>query len=68
MEIFPNYLYMPSYSNILMKCEICSATIKKTFLEKIEGTYIRDKKGKKKLICPECQAKLTDEEIREKIS
>ena len=51
-----------------MKCDICGVAIKKTFLEKIEGTYFRNDKGKKKVICPECQSKLTDDEIREKIS
>ncbi|MFW6014201.1 MAG: hypothetical protein ACOCZQ_00940 [Nanoarchaeota archaeon] len=51
-----------------MKCDICGTTINKTFLEKIEGTYIRNNKGKKKLVCPGCQSKLTDDEIKEKVS
>ncbi|MCK4669958.1 MAG: hypothetical protein KAT43_02050 [Nanoarchaeota archaeon] len=49
-----------------MKCEICKKTIATTFLKKILGTYI--KKGKKKhLICPECQSKLSKEEILNKL-
>ena len=47
-----------------MKCEICKQKIETTFLEKVNGTYIKDDKGKKHLICFECQKKLkTKEEI-----
>lgn len=51
-----------------MKCEICSKTIQKTFLEKIMGTHVRNSKGKKKIVCSECQSKLKDEEIKEKLA
>ncbi|MDO8642979.1 MAG: hypothetical protein Q7R76_05380 [Candidatus Woesearchaeota archaeon] len=40
-----------------MKCEICKATVETTFLEKILGSYFKDAKGKKHLICPHCQKK-----------
>jgi hypothetical protein len=40
-----------------MKCEICSAKIEETFLEKVMGAYVKDKKGKKHLVCPVCQKK-----------
>lgn len=51
-----------------MKCSICGAKIEKTFLEKIMGGYVKDKKGKKHVVCPECQRKLkTKQEILEKI-
>lgn len=38
-----------------MKCEICKKTIGETFLKKIIGTYVKDEKGKKQVICFECQ-------------
>ena len=49
-----------------MKCEICSAKIESTFLEKIKGTYIK-KKGKLKAICHACKQKYTQKEINDKI-
>ncbi|MBI4919201.1 hypothetical protein HY837_04670 [archaeon] len=45
-----------------MKCEICKNTIETTFLEKILGTYVKDKKGKKHLVCFECQKKIKNKE------
>ncbi|MFW5990961.1 MAG: hypothetical protein ACOCQX_01900 [Candidatus Nanoarchaeia archaeon] len=50
-----------------MKCEICGKKIQETFLQKIIGTYIRNSKGKKKAVCNECQSKLSDEDIKEKL-
>ncbi len=51
-----------------MKCEICNKMINEIFLKKIVGTYIKDKKGKKHLVCNECQKKLgSKEKILEKI-
>lgn len=50
-----------------MKCDICKAKIEKTFLEKVIGAYVKDKKGKKHVICPECQKKYKTKEILEKI-
>ncbi|MEK6858261.1 MAG: hypothetical protein AABX39_06765 [Nanoarchaeota archaeon] len=41
-----------------MKCEICGNKIEETFLKKILGTYVKDSKGKKHLVCFECQKKL----------
>jgi hypothetical protein len=51
-----------------MNCTICKSKIQETFLKKIIGTYIKDKKGKKKPVCSECQSKLSEEEIKEKIN
>jgi hypothetical protein len=51
-----------------MKCEICKAKIAETFLNKILGAYVKDKKGKKHAVCPECQKKLgSKEKILEKL-
>ncbi|MBS3176007.1 hypothetical protein J4457_02110 [Candidatus Woesearchaeota archaeon] len=41
-----------------MKCEICKGKINTTFLEKLIGTYVKDAKGKKHLICNNCQKNL----------
>lgn len=41
-----------------MKCEICKSKVQQTFLEKPIGTYVKDEKGKKHLVCGECQNKL----------
>ena len=49
-----------------MKCDICKKRIEETFLKKIVGTVIKDKKGKKHCICSECQ-KLGKEEILNRI-
>ncbi len=43
-----------------MKCEVCGKGIAKTFLDKVNGTYIRDAKGKQRLVCFECQSQLKD--------
>jgi transcriptional regulator NrdR family protein len=45
-----------------MKCEICKKKVEETFLKKVLGTYVKDAKGKKRLVCPECQKKLTTKE------
>lgn len=37
-----------------IKCSKCGKKIEKTFLEKIIGTYVKDK-GELKAICRECQ-------------
>ncbi|MFO8016552.1 MAG: hypothetical protein R6U32_05595 [Candidatus Woesearchaeota archaeon] len=50
------------------KCEICGKKIEETFLKKILGTFVKDSKGKKHLVCPECQEKLgSKEEILKKL-
>ncbi len=41
-----------------LKCEICKGKLETTFLEKLLGTYVKDAKGKKHLVCPQCQKKL----------
>ena len=46
----------------MAKCEICSKKISETFLRKILGTYIKDSKGKKHVICFECQKKFPKKE------
>lgn len=45
-----------------MKCSICNEKIEITFLDKIEGAYI-----KKKPICSNCQRKYTKEELLQKV-
>jgi len=49
----------------IMKCEICKKNVEENFLKKPFGTYINDKKGKKHLICSQCQIKLDND--KEKI-
>ncbi len=47
-----------------MKCEICKNKVQEIFLKKILGTHIKDQKGKKHVICFECQKKFkTKEEV-----
>ena len=41
-----------------MRCEICKEKIEENFLEKPIGTYIKDKNGKKHIICYRCQRRL----------
>ena len=43
-----------------MKCEICNKNIETTFMEKKLGTFVKDSKGKKHIICSECQKKFPD--------
>jgi hypothetical protein len=38
-----------------MKCAICKEKVEETFLKKPIGTYIKNEKGKKFLICQNCQ-------------
>lgn len=45
-----------------MNCDICKEKVQLNFLAKPFGTYVF-KDGKKKLVCRECQSKLTREEI-----
>ena len=54
---------MFSISLFLMKCEICNRKIEKIFLEKINGTYIKDSKGKLHVVCSDCQRKLSKEDM-----
>jgi hypothetical protein len=51
-----------------MRCNICKEELKTTFLDKILGTVVKDAKGKRHHICPECQRKLgSKEEIMKKL-
>ena len=51
-----------------MKCAICKKTISETFLRKLIGGYVKDKKGKKHAVCSNCQSKLgTKEQILKKL-
>jgi len=51
-----------------MKCEICKSKIEENFLGKIFGAYVKDAKGKKHMICPQCQKKYKDKKgILEKL-
>ncbi len=50
---------------ITMKCEICKKNIEENFLKKPFGTYVKDKNGKRHLICTSCQTKLDND--KEKI-
>lgn len=45
-----------------MKCEICKEKVNVTFLKKPVGTYIKDNKGKKHIVCNNCQRKLKSKE------
>jgi len=49
-----------------MKCNICNKKIEMTFMNKIIGTFYT--KGKKRYpVCNECQKKVSDKEIKEKL-
>ncbi|MBD3208868.1 hypothetical protein GF367_00425 [Candidatus Woesearchaeota archaeon] len=48
------------------KCSICKEKVERTFLQKIKGTWVRDDKGKKRVVCPSCQRQLSLDEIRQK--
>ncbi|MFH0869683.1 MAG: hypothetical protein V1866_01340 [archaeon] len=50
-----------------MKCDICGRKIETTFLNKVIGTVMRDRKGKKKTVCSECQKQNTAEELKDKL-
>jgi len=44
----------------MAKCEICKEKVGETFLNKVLGSHVKDEKGKKHLICSECQRHLPD--------
>jgi hypothetical protein len=50
-----------------MKCTICKKEINTLFLGKIEGTYVKDKVGKRKAVCNECQKNNSLDAIKAKI-
>lgn len=43
----------------MVKCDICGEKIAVTFLDKIDGSYIK-KNGKMKAVCSNCQKKFKD--------
>lgn len=45
-----------------MKCDICKAKIEENFLKKVIGTIVKDEKGKKYTVCPDCQRKFSKKE------
>lgn len=47
-----------------MKCGICKEKVQEIFLKKIVGTYIKDAKGKKRVVCFACQKKFP---VKEKL-
>ncbi|HJX06318.1 MAG TPA: hypothetical protein VJ461_06430 [Candidatus Nanoarchaeia archaeon] len=51
----------------MKKCDICGKKIETTFLNKVIGAYMKDSKGKKKIVCDECQKKYTTTELRTKL-
>lgn len=38
-----------------MKCSLCKSKVEITFLDKVLGTYVKDAKGKKHVVCVHCQ-------------
>jgi hypothetical protein len=50
-----------------MKCEICRNKVEEIFLNKVLGTYIKDAKGKRHLVCKQCQKQYSKEEILSKL-
>ncbi|MFO7710171.1 MAG: hypothetical protein R6V53_00210 [Candidatus Woesearchaeota archaeon] len=46
-----------------MKCTVCREKIATTFLGKILGTYVKDQKGKRQPVCPNCQRKFDNKPL-----
>lgn len=51
----------------MVKCDLCGQKVPTTFLNKLVGTIIKDKNGKKKTICSNCQKEHSKEELKELI-
>jgi hypothetical protein len=51
-----------------MKCDICGKKVEEIFLGKILGSHVKNAKGKKKVVCQNCQKILSMDEIKEKIN
>lgn len=49
------------------KCASCNHPIEVVFLEKISGTYLRDRKGKKRAVCSACQSSHPVDALRAKL-
>ncbi|NQU98031.1 hypothetical protein HQ533_01055 [Candidatus Woesearchaeota archaeon] len=50
-----------------MKCDFCGKKLETTFLNKIVGTYMKNKKSKRKVVCPKCQKDHTREKLLKKL-
>ncbi|MBN1645917.1 hypothetical protein JW868_02655 [Candidatus Woesearchaeota archaeon] len=50
-----------------MKCDICGQKVEQTFLKKLVGTYVKDKKGKRHPVCMNCQSSMSMEDIKKKL-
>ncbi|MBN1793271.1 hypothetical protein JW826_06320 [Candidatus Woesearchaeota archaeon] len=48
-----------------MKCDLCGSRIETTFLNKPVGTYVKNEKGKKKLVCSHCQRSGRIKEVKQ---
>ena len=46
----------------MAKCAICKSTLGETFLKKVIGGTVKDAKGKKHIVCNNCQSKFTQKE------
>jgi hypothetical protein len=51
-----------------MKCDICGKKVETIFLGKLLGSQVKNKAGKKKVVCQNCQRALSMDEIKERIS
>lgn len=49
------------------KCASCNAPIEVIFLEKINGTYLKDRKGKKRAVCSACQKNYPLSALRDRL-
>ena len=47
-----------------MDCELCKQKVAETFLKKPIGTWVKDGKGKRHLVCHACQKRL-GEKVKE---
>ncbi|MBC8501076.1 MAG: hypothetical protein ISS25_02850 [Nanoarchaeota archaeon] len=50
-----------------MKCDVCGKKVETTFLAKVVGSYIKNKKSKRKLVCNKCQQKYSKEQLLKKL-
>lgn len=49
------------------KCAVCGNPVEVMFLDKISGTYLKDKKGKKRAVCSACQKSHAIETLRARL-
>jgi hypothetical protein len=64
----PFYIVPDARIGMAEKCAVCGAPIDVIFLEKINGTYLRDKKGKKRVVCSACQSSHPVDALRTKLA